>query len=379
MLSCVYNGDTFTTKQEGFTIQDKYKLGQEKKLLCPVCKKPVFYCDEGKKIAYFVHYTVGDCPLGTLSSYDYGSSKKHLDLTDTFYYWLNQQFPDVKIVPDYLIDKELKTDLYFELNGTKIAIEIQFKRMNNPLFLKRTELYQKNNVKDIWFFVEEEEFTIGSPYHRSYYHSNEHELYFYVHPEGYCFVYKGTNREKWEEVGINTLYESVSLVITMNQISVGNNGRLNIPPLRKLLYEKILKIREDNKKEREAEKARAEAEQLLNEKLKSAQKPIFSSFIMPVNNIPQRKTVIQHESHKQDYEEYYFTFENGKEYLNIKIIYNMKVYDVKYLVLNRKGDKREQYLTCRKENENSSIRYSIDINPFLDSIKKVNIMKYEIL
>ena len=114
MLSCIYDGDIFTTKQEGFTVQDKYRLGQNKKLLCPVCHKPVFYCDEGKKVSYFVHYTVGDCPLGKLSSYDHGSSEKHLDLTETFFNWLKQQFPAIKIIPDYMIDKELKTDLYFE-------------------------------------------------------------------------------------------------------------------------------------------------------------------------------------------------------------------------------------------------------------------------
>lgn len=56
MLSCIYSGEPFTTKQEGFSTKDKYRLGQEKKLLCPVCKKPIFYCDEGKKISYFVHF-----------------------------------------------------------------------------------------------------------------------------------------------------------------------------------------------------------------------------------------------------------------------------------------------------------------------------------
>ena len=41
---------------------------------------------------------------------------------------------EVKLIPDHLIEKELKTDIYFELNDIKIAIEIQIKNMHNPLF-----------------------------------------------------------------------------------------------------------------------------------------------------------------------------------------------------------------------------------------------------
>ncbi len=329
-----------------------------------------------------MHYTVGDCPLGKLSSYDHGNSEKHLDLTETFYSWLKQQFPYVKIIPDYLIDKELKTDIYFELSGEKIAIEIQFKRINNPLFLKRRELYKQNNIHDIWFFVEEEGFTIGSPFHRSYYHSNDHELYFYVYPEAYVKVYKGLNRENWEDVGVDTLYESVMLSISLEQITVLKEGRLVIPNLRKLLFEKIMEIRKTNNELRLAdktkEKERKEVAILFQDRLRASQSPIFSESQKPTTNSLKEKTVIRHETYKQEYEEYHFTIEDGREYLNIKIIYKMQVYDVKYMILKRTGDKREQYLTCIKVNGAPNIKYSIEINPFLDSMKAVRIMKYEI-
>ena len=64
--------------------------------------------------------------------------------------------------------------------------------------------------------------------------------------------------------------------------------------------------------------------------------------------------------------------------MNVKIVYNMKVYDVKYLILKGTGDKREHYLTCIKENGSPNIRYSIEINPFLDRMKVIRIMKYEV-
>ena len=171
--------------------------------------------------------------------------------------------------------------------------------MNNPLFLKRRELYEQNNVHDIWFFVEEGDFTIGSPYHRSYYHYNNHEIYFYIYTEGYVKAYKGLNREKWEEIGVNTLHESVSLLIPLNKISITDEGRLDIPTLRKLLFEKIIKFREINKELRLADRAREEArkdsERLFQERLRASQRSINFESNKPVQNTSQKKTIIQYE------------------------------------------------------------------------------------
>lgn len=49
---------------------------------------------------------------------------------------------------------------------------------------------------------------------------------------------------------------------------------------------------------------------------------------------------------------------------------------MKYLIINKTVSGKEMFLACRKEHEPENIRYSININPFLDSLKKVRIMKY---
>ena len=150
-----------------------------------------------------------------------------------------------------------------------------------------------------WFFVEEGDFTIGSPYNRSYYHYNNHEIYFYIYTEGYVKAYKGLNREKWEEIGVNTLHESVSLLIPLNKISITDEGRLDIPTLRKLLFEKIIKFREINKELRLADRAREEArkdsERLFQERLRASQRSINFESNKPVQNTSQKKTIIQYE------------------------------------------------------------------------------------
>ena len=127
MLSCIYEGKVFTTKQEGYTTDDKYRLGRERRLLCPVCKTSVFFCEDGEKIAHFTHHKVGECPIGTYKSYDYSTTEKHDNVVDKFVDWAKAQFPDIQVYPDYFINNELITDIYFELGDVKIAIEVQFK------------------------------------------------------------------------------------------------------------------------------------------------------------------------------------------------------------------------------------------------------------
>ncbi len=54
-------------------------------------------------------------------------------------------------------------------------------------------------------------------------------------------------------------------------------------------------------------------------------------------------------------------------------MYQSKDYRVKYLIINKTVSGKEIFLTCRKESEPDNIRYSIDINPFLDSMRKVRV------
>lgn len=232
MLSCIYNGKPFTTKEEGFTTEEKYILGKQKQLICPICNTSVFFCEDGKRVAHFTHHKVSGCPIGVYRSYDYSTTIKHDAVVDKFSNWIKLQFPNINVYPDYFINSELFTDIYFELENQKIAIEIQFKNFNNHTFLKRRELYRKYNIKDIWFFAQENNnFSIGSPYQRTYYKANKRELYFYEIEEAWCKIYKGFAGERWEEVGKDTLRDSISVEVPLEHIRINDNGSLLIPEL----------------------------------------------------------------------------------------------------------------------------------------------------
>lgn len=394
MLSCIYNGKPFMTKEDGFSTKDKYNLGKQKLLLCPVCKTSVFFCEEGEKIAHFTHHKAGDCPLSTYRSYDYTSSQHHDNLVEKFVVWVKNQFPMAAVYPDYFINDELFTDIYFELDNIKIAIEIQFKNFNNNTFLSRRELYKKNNIKDIWFFVQQDgDYSIGSPYQRTYYKSNKRELYFYEIKEHVCKLYKGFAGEKWEKVGKNTLYNSIYVKVPLEHIEIQKDGTLCVPELKSKYYQVLIDKRKKNKDKMEGIKREKEQHQKrLDEHIKNLRNNGFppnseGSWTVAENETERTNhndttkiysNFIQEQPYNQEYKEYRFINENGKEYLDITIRYQGREYRVKYLILDKVKSGKEFFLICRKELESDNIRYSITINPILDSKKQVKIFKNEL-
>ncbi|TYQ15857.1 UNVERIFIED_CONTAM: hypothetical protein Cloal_2347 [Acetivibrio alkalicellulosi] len=400
MLSCIYDGKIFTTKQEGYTTEDKYNLGRRGQLLCPVCKTSVYFCEEGEKIAHFNHHKLGDCPMGIYRSYDYSTTVKHDNLVCKFVDWVKAQFPDVNVYPDYYINNELFTDIYFELGDYKIAIEIQFKKFSNPTFIKRRDLYRKYKINDIWFFIQEDmNFSIGSPYQRTYYRSNKRELYFYAIKEEVCKVYKGFTGEKWDIVGKNTLLNYISVEVPLEKIKI-NSGAIIVPELKSEYFQNIKNRREINKKKRETQRQYREQQQHVTKNsdpnYNSHSSFVDKQFMGIKRNVYEKQTknnihevslldrvrhymkVEQDKSILYEYKRYHFKIEKNIEYLYITIVYQSKEYDVRYIILNKQVEKNEKYLICRKEDDPENIRYSISINPFLDSINKIRIQKQKL-
>lgn len=395
MLSCVYNEKPFTTKQEGFTTDDKYMLSRERHLLCPVCKASVYFCEDGEKIAHFTHHKVADCPIGNYRSYDYSSTEKHDSLVDEFTDWIKEQHPEAYVYPDYIINNEFFTDVYFELGEVKVGIEIQFKNLSNTTFIKRRDLYRKYNIKDIWFFIREnEDYSIGAPYQRTYYRNNYREIYFYQIEEAICKAYKGFSGESWQFVGKNTLFNAVSVQVPLEQIKIIDNGRIIIPELRHKYLQKLKEKREKDKQKREKNRLfREHVKQEIIERQKYISRFIpkqdtienKSINITQTENLQNKqfrnsmnnKQIVQNKAINQEYKEYTFKTENNNDYFCITIIYQGKEYKVKYLIINKTVSINETYLICKKESDEDNIRYSIDINKFLDSMKKVKIQRYE--
>lgn len=391
MLSCLYKGKPFANNQDGYTRDEKYELARNREFICPCCKMPVYYCHDGLNVAHFVHYDVGECPEAKLRTYDYSNTDKHEKLTEVFIDWIKTQLPDAEVYPDFLINNEIKTDIFIQISDSNIAIELQFKNISNPNFIERRELFRKNGVKDIWFFiVDEEDYAVGRPYHRTYYQENKREVYFYYPQKSICKIYKGLPKEQWERVGNHTLSQFVTVDVPLEEIKISFSGRLHVSKLNSIYMNKLLEKRTVNRLQRQ--RRRAVRERLkINLQTQNVEVEISSSHNSAINieanlKIEQSKTSKQKINIKQfkqekpitkEYKEYHFDKGSSKDKIFCITIIEKGIDKYQeYRILSIQVEKKEIFMTCTIENEDENIRYNIFINPFLDSMKKIKIQRY---
>ena len=146
-----------------------------------------------------------------------------------------------------------------------------------------------------------------------------------------------------------------------------------IPSLRFEYQQKLKEKRKSLKKKREERKA---SKQKLDFERSKSTDINRSAAMEPKKNGSLHKSAIQGSSYIQEYEQFHFSYENGKEYLYISYLYNGKKHDITYDVLKKQVEGKEMYLTCKKQANYDNVRYAIDMNPLLDSMKQVRIMKY---
>jgi competence CoiA-like predicted nuclease len=230
MLSCLYNGKPFNNNEDGYNEYEIKKLGRDKQLLCPYCNASVFYNGQGKITSHFKHYKGTSCETEKkLRRYDDYDNESHKEIISMVQEWMAKQYADQKIIKDmYFPEINQKSDLYLEINEIKVSIEIQIKHKNFDQLIDKRNAYKTIGVKDIWIFVNYQEYNPGSPYERHYYQSNNRELY-YINPDDFTFTYyKGLKCEKFNQARV-PLEKYIMHNCNMDEVRLNTDGILVLP------------------------------------------------------------------------------------------------------------------------------------------------------
>ena len=157
--------------------------------------------------------------------------------------WVRHKFPQARVIKDcYLHDIGLLSDIYYEADGLKGAIEVQCRHIPPERLLERRKQYKEAGIVDLWIFIRKGDFVPGSPYERHYYRSNHRELY-YLDTEKRMFTYyKGLKKDKFEEACTKLIY-NISFTCPLSNVSFKKDGSLVLPGSREIYKQKLLEER----------------------------------------------------------------------------------------------------------------------------------------
>ena len=328
MLSCIYNNNIFLNDQPGYSEIDKRLLGRNKLLICPVCNLPVYYNFKGKVVSHFSHYPGTACDIAMLKSHD-TDENKHNAAKNIFADWIREVLPGALVIKDrYFPEIRLLSDIYFETENTAVVLELQFSHITPDLLIERRRKYSDIGVKDIWIFMKEGAFVLGSPYERHYYGSNNRELYYYSMDDD-CFSYfKGLKKEKFDTACL-PLNEYITGSHSLSKIGINNYGELILPGCYEIYREKLLKERsalhikiKKRKEFREDAKKRLERKNSYNSKhdIKSETQQLKERLLREgktVETPTYGKKLTGSKIAEYSYSEFFVQVRGGKNYLSI--------------------------------------------------------------
>lgn len=133
------------------TIDSKYdryqlKVWSNKGLLkCPVCNGEYEYC-HGEIVSPYFRHKEKDCS----GYYSEPETNEHKQGKTLLYNWIKKQpgVDNVKLEA-WIPETKQRPDIYFEQNGKRYVIEYQCSPIASE-YIKRRELYNLNNINDIW-------------------------------------------------------------------------------------------------------------------------------------------------------------------------------------------------------------------------------------
>lgn len=158
MLSAQYNNDVIFIHQNA----PKYlkKLSDNKLLKCPDCKDILIFKECYGKQSHFAHIKK-DCsfPFREPESIEHETGK--IALFD----WIKQQFGEENCSIEKKIDiTNQRADTF--IDSLNMAVEIQCSPIHENTWKRRTDLYTKANVEDIWI--------LGYSMHKKHLNNNKH-------------------------------------------------------------------------------------------------------------------------------------------------------------------------------------------------------------
>lgn len=144
MLSCIVGNKSVNS----FIYEEtKLRKWSNKGILkCPECGEKVIYCNGDYKVPYFRHDAKSDC----VGSYSEPMTDEHINGIKLLF----DRLSEIEGVSNLEVEKYIKNtrqrpDIYFEYEGDRYCIEYQCSPISTQ-YNRRHELYELENIKDIW-------------------------------------------------------------------------------------------------------------------------------------------------------------------------------------------------------------------------------------
>lgn len=122
-------------------------------LRCPCCDAPVIFRAGARKIAHFAHKAGSDCPLEQDPDCR-PESELHLTTKLALFDHVSASFPGAKVAVEVPIPETgQRADLLAEIDGRRIALEVQCTEIAGEAWRERHRLYRQAGIEDLWILT----------------------------------------------------------------------------------------------------------------------------------------------------------------------------------------------------------------------------------
>ncbi|MGM9987292.1 MAG: competence protein CoiA [Bacillaceae bacterium] len=121
------------------------KWKKEISFYCPICQSKLHLKVGTKKIPHFAHEKASLC------SGSEGESSLHLEGKLKLFEWMKKQNKKVEL-EKYFHAIGQRADIYFQMDGNKVALELQCSTIPASLFVERTAGYHQQHIHVLWIF-----------------------------------------------------------------------------------------------------------------------------------------------------------------------------------------------------------------------------------
>lgn len=146
MLTGLFNNKIINCYDDSYNKDYLKKLTKDKKILCPVCKKPYEYCHGEITSPYFRHMDKNRCKV----KYSELETEEHIQGKKDLHEWIKKQDGVSNVILEaWIPETRQRPDIMFDYNNKKYVIEYQCSPIASE-YIERHKLYESINVHDIW-------------------------------------------------------------------------------------------------------------------------------------------------------------------------------------------------------------------------------------
>lgn len=145
----IFLRDRKWTRQTLCTMRVKYEF------FCPLCKQHVILKLGNRQAWHFSHMPVSSCPVQQTNE-----TTAHLKVKEAVFKWLTS-FGFHPRVECYLPELKRRPDIFVELNGSNVVLEVQKSAIDPDMFFKRHFAYEDAGYIPVWIGIERNRIRAG--------------------------------------------------------------------------------------------------------------------------------------------------------------------------------------------------------------------------